>query len=181
LTVESIHYKFNLGRIQDVFHIENEIEEDKVISLLRVVNDEGGEFHIDIDKFLPEHCLPKFELNREENKYSNENLWATSIFWPFDGSLCSLDILRFSRLSVKEAMRYFGSDQVASIFHVDQTVCRSFTVTPSLRTIKSIVISGECFWGPIPDASYKGRDGRDLNLEVINTMMVSFTFYNLTN
>ena len=170
--VENIHYKFNLGRITDVSYFEKEFDDDKFISLLRIVNDNGSEFNLDINKFLPEQCIPKFELNRVEKRVSNSNLWATSIFWPFDGTLCSLDILRFSRLSVKEANTYYGEEQVSHIFPLDQTVCRSFTLTPSLRTLKTIVECGECFWGPIPDPCYKGRDGRDLNLEVINTMMV---------
>jgi hypothetical protein len=49
---------------------------------------------------------------------------------------------------------------------------REQSITPSLKTLSEFIDGGISWWAPIPDNRFKSRDGRDLNLEVICTMMV---------
>ena len=108
---------------------------------------------------------------------TNSIIWGTSIFWIFDGMMCVKDIDRFSNMSLVEANIYYGEEQVSKIFPLDHIVCRLELIAPSLKTLNNLVCDGDLMWAPIPDSSYKSNDGRDLNLDVINSMRVSILCY----
>lgn len=140
--------------------------------MLCVVNNDDAEFYLDIKKFLPERCLPKFQFKLRYTEFTNSNIWGTSIFWVYDGMMCVKDIVRFSNMSLKEAVIYYGEDQVANIFPLDHKVCRTELISTSSKTLENLICDGDLMWAPIPDPGYKSVDGRDLNLDVINSMRV---------
>jgi hypothetical protein len=144
-----------------------------MLCLLRVKNIDDIEFFLDIKKFLPERCIPKLEFSNKYFELTNSMIWGTSIFWIFDGMMCVKDLDRFSNMSLVEAKIYWGEEQVSKIFPIDHTVCRVELINPSLKTLSQLALDGDLMWAPIPDSAYKSNDGRDLNLEVINSMRVS--------
>ena len=76
-------------------------------------------------------------------------------------------------MRVNLAKTYYGSDVVDNPFSLSQTMTREQSITPSLKTLSDFIECGDTWWAPIFDNnSFKGRDGRDLNLEVICAMMV---------
>ena len=81
-------------------------------------------------------------------------------------------------MSVNQAETYYGEDIVNKLFDISQVMTREHSITPSLKTLFQFVDEGISWWAPIRDNRYQGRDGRDLNLEVICSMMVrSVTLY----
>ena len=87
--------------------------------------------------------------------------------------MCVKDLDRFSNMSLVEAKIYWGEEQVSKIFPLDHTACRVELIAPSHKTLFKLALDGDLMWAPIPDSAYKSNDGRDLNLEVINSMRVS--------
>ena len=166
----SIEYKFSLGEVCGTkFH-------DSIcyMELLEVVNTRNEKFFVDIRKFLPERCIPEFKLKPESFSVSNSSLWSSCIFWISDGFICEMDIFRFCNMSVNHAETYYGEDIVNKLFDISQVMTREQSKTPSLKTLFQFVDEGISWWAPIPDNRYVSRDGRDLNLEVICSMMVRF-------
>jgi hypothetical protein len=141
-----------------------------------VVNDDDAEFFLDIKKFLPERCIPEFRFSKRFTEFTNSNIWGTTIFWVYDGMMCVKDIVRFSNMSLKEAELYYGEDQVSKIFPLDHMVCRTELISTSLKTLDKLISDGDLMWAPIPDPGYRSVDGRDLNLDVINSMRVRLNF-----
>jgi hypothetical protein len=172
-TVTSVEYKFNLREIRNTKLVEKRNDMGVMSSLLSVKNIDDIEFFLDIKKFLPERCIPKLEFSNKYFELTNSMIWGTSIFWIFDGMMCVKDLDRFSNMSLVEAKIYWGEEQVSKIFPIDHTVCRVELITPSLKTLSQLALDGDLMWAPIPDSAYKSNDGRDLNLEVINSMRVS--------
>jgi hypothetical protein len=76
-------------------------------------------------------------------------------------------------MSLKEAVIYYGEEQVANIFPLDHKVCRTELISTSCKTLENLICDGDLMWAPVPDPGYKSVDGRDLNLDVINSMRVS--------
>jgi hypothetical protein len=177
ITVTSVEYKFNLGEIRKINLVEKRNDLGIMSSLLSVSNIDNTEFFLDIKKFLPERSIPKLEFSNKYYDLTNSIIWGTSIFWIYDGMMCVRDIDRFSNLSLVEAKIYYGEEQVSKIFPIDQTVCRLNLIAPSLKTLYNMVCDGDLMWAPIPDSAYKSNDGRDLNLDVINSMRVSNLCY----
>jgi hypothetical protein len=162
-----------LGEICDVkFHDAIECDGEQV-ELLEVRNTKDRNFFVDIRKFLPERCIPEFKLSREDFSVTNAMLWSTVVFWISDGSSCERDVFRFSNMRVNVAETYYGEDVVNNLFSLSQTMTREQSITPSIKTLSDFIEFGDTWWAPIPDNRFKGRDGRDLNLEVICAMMVS--------
>jgi hypothetical protein len=75
------------------------------------------------------------------------------------------------RVSVAET--YFVGNVLHNLFNISQTMTREQSVTPSIQTLCDFIDFGIKWWAPIPDTRYKSQDGRDLNLKVICTIMVS--------
>ena len=142
-----------------------------------MVNEHDTKFVLDIKKFLPERSIPKFQFKQRYTEITNSNIWGTSIFWVYDGMMCVKDIVRFSNMSIKEAVLYYGEDQVSNIFPLDHKVCRTELISTSLKTLDKLICDGDLMWAPIPDPGYRSVDGRDLNLDVINSMRVSSSVY----
>ena len=142
-----------------------------------MVNDDDAEFFLDIKKFLPERCIPEFRFSKRFTEFTNSNIWGTTIFWVYDGMMCVKDIVRFSNMSLKEAELYYGEDQVSKIFPLDQMVCRTELISTSLKTLDKLISDGDLMWAPIPDPGYRSVDGKDLNLDVINSMRVRLNFF----
>ncbi len=130
-------------------------------------------FFLDIKKFLPERYIPKLEFSNKYFELTNSIIWGTSTFWIYDGMMCVKDIDRFSNMSLVEANIYWGEEQVSKIFPFEHTSCRLEVLNPSLKTLFKFVGDGDLMWAPIPYSAYKSNDGRDLNLEVINSMRVN--------
>jgi hypothetical protein len=59
-------------------------------------------------------------------------MWGTSIFWVCDGMMCVKDIVQFSNMSLKEAVIYYGEDQVSEMFPLDHKVCRAELISTRL-------------------------------------------------
>ncbi len=89
--------------------------------------------------------------------------------------MCVKDIVQFSNMSIKEASICYGEEQVSKLFPLDHTVCRQELISLSRKTINDLVQDGDLMWAPVPDLRYKSSDGRDLNLDVINSMRVSIS------
>ncbi len=89
--------------------------------------------------------------------------------------MCVKDIVRFSNMSIKEASIYYGEEQVSKLFPLNQTVCRQELISLSRKTINDLVQDGDLMWAPIPDSGYKSSDGRDLDLDAINSTRVSIS------
>jgi len=100
-------------------------------------------------------------------------LWSSVVFWISDGNSCERDVYRFSNMRVNVAETYYGTDVVNNLFSLSQTMTREHSITPSLKNLFDFIECGDTWWAPIPDNNFKGRDGRDLNLEIICAMMVS--------
>jgi len=81
--------------------------------------------------------------------------------------MCVKDIVRLSNMSLKEAVIYYGEDQVLEIFTLDRTVCRTKLISTSLKTLHMLICDGDLMWAPIPYPGYKSVDGKDLNLDVV--------------
>lgn len=173
-TVTNIEYKFSLGEISEAKFIDRDLSKNIETALLFVENKKGVKFYLEIGKFLPERCLPKFQLNRDKYCVSNSMLWASIVFWISDGYTCADDIQRFSNMRISNADNFYGEEVTKSIYPVTQTVIREHYVTPSLLSLSHIMKEGDIWWAPIPDGGYKSKDGRDLNLEVINFAMVRY-------
>jgi len=177
-TVTSVEYKFNLGEIRKTYLVEKRNDDLGIMSsLLSVSNSDDMEFFLDIKKFLPERCIPKLEFSNKYFELTNSIIWGSSIFWIYDGRMCVKDIDRFFNMSLVEANIYYGEKQVSKIFPLDYKVCRLELIDPSLKTLHNLVCDGDLMWAPIPDSAYKSNDGRDLNLDVINSMRVSNLCY----
>ena len=176
-TVTSVEYKFNLGEIRKTSLVEKRNDLGIMSTLLSVSNIDDMEFFLDIKKFLLERCTPKLEFSNKYYELTNSIIWGSSIFWIYDGMMCVKDIDRFSNMSLVEANIYYGEEQVSKIFPLDHTVCRLELIAPSLKTINNLVCDGDLMWAPIPDSAYKSNDGRDLDLDVINSMRVSNLCY----
>jgi hypothetical protein len=172
-----VEYKFNLGEIRKAKLVEKRNDLGMMSNCLSVKNIDDNEFFLDIKKFLPERCIPNLEFSNKYFDLTNSIIWGTSIFWIFDGMMCVKDIDRFSNMSLVEANLYWGEEQVSKIFPLDHTACRVELITPSLKTLSQLALDGELMWAPIPDFALKSNDGRDLNLEVINSMRVSISCY----
>ena len=133
--VTSVEYKYNLGEIQNASIVEKKSENGALYNLLCVANEHNTEFFLDIKKFLPERSIPKFKFQQRYTEITNSNIWGTSIFWVYDGMMCVKDIVRFSNMSIKEAVLYYGEDQVSNIFPLDHKVCRTELISTSLKTL----------------------------------------------
>ena len=141
-----------------------------------MVYDDDAEFFLDIKKFLPERCIPKFYFKKRYTEVTNSNIRVTSIFWIYDGIMCVKEIVRCSNMSLKEAEIYYGEDQVLEIFPLDHTVCRSELNHTSLKTLYRIICDSNLMRAPLLDSGYNSVDGRDLNLDLINSMRSSSYF-----
>jgi hypothetical protein len=75
-------------------------------------------------------------------------------------------------MRVSDAMSFYGEDVINNMFYISQTMTREQSITPSIKTLNEFIDDGITWWAPIPDNRFKSRDGRDLNLEVICSMMV---------
>jgi hypothetical protein len=142
------------------------------VELLEVVNETGNKFFLDINKFLPERCIPDFILTWRDSSVTNSTLWSPVIFWICDGYSCQRDIYRYSNMKVSDAISFYGEDVINNLFDISTTMTREQAITPSLKTLSEFIDEGISWWAPIPDNRFKSRDGRDLNLEVICSMMV---------
>ena len=135
---------------------------------------------MDIEKFIPERCVPEFTFDFVDfDETKNETLWSPSIFWMFDGKSCERDIIRFSRMSIRQAVLYYGEIQVSNIHSLDTKFAREQFISPNSKTLTMIVEEGDLWWAPVPNSDYQTTSGRDLNLEVINRMMVRSKSRNL--
>ena len=76
-------------------------------------------------------------------------------------------------MMVKAAGQYYSTENLSNILPIDAKVQRSMLIAPSLLTLEMIINDGDTWWAPVPDVGYKSDDDRDLNLEAINSMMVS--------
>ena len=76
-------------------------------------------------------------------------------------------------MMVKSAGQYYSPENLSNILPIDAKVQRSMLIAPSLLTLEMIINDGDTWWAPVPDVGYKSDDDRDLNLEAINSMMVS--------
>ena len=156
--------------------MEKKNENGALYSLLSVVNVDDAMFFLDIKKFMPERCIPEFQFQKRYTQFTNSNIGGTSILWVYDGMMCVRDIVRFSGISLNEAGIYCGKDQVSEIFPLDHTACRTELMSPSLQTLDRLICDGDLMWAPIPDPGYKSVHGRNLNLDVINSMRISTKF-----
>jgi hypothetical protein len=75
-------------------------------------------------------------------------------------------------MRVSDAMTFYGEDVINNMFDISQNMTREQSITPSIKTLSELIDDGITWWAPIPDNRFKSRDGRDLNLEVICSMMV---------
>jgi hypothetical protein len=75
-------------------------------------------------------------------------------------------------MRVSDAISFYGEDVIDNLFDISQTMTREQSITPSIKTLSEFIDDGITWWAPIPDNRFKSRDGRDLNLEVICSMMV---------
>ena len=75
-------------------------------------------------------------------------------------------------MRVSDVMSFYGEDGINNMFDISQTMTRAQSVTPNIKTLCEFIDNGITWWAPIPDNIFKSRDGRDLNLEVICSMMV---------
>jgi hypothetical protein len=114
-TVTNNEYTFSLGEISEAKFIDRDPPKNLETALLLVVNKEEVKFYLKIGKFLPERCLPKFELQRDKYCVSNSMLWASSVFWISDGYTCVDDIQRFSNMRIFNADNFYG-EEVTKIF-----------------------------------------------------------------
>ncbi len=116
-TVTSVEYKFNLGEIRNTKLAEKRNDLGIMSSLLRVKNIDDIEFFLDIQKFLPERCIPNLEFSNKYFELTNSMIWGTSNFWIFDGMMCVKDIDRFSNMSLVEAKIYWGKNKFLKSSH----------------------------------------------------------------
>jgi hypothetical protein len=65
---------------------------------------------------------------------------------------------------LKEAVTYYGEDQVSEIFPLDHKVCQTDLISASLKTLDKLICDGDLMWAPIPDPGYKSVDGKRLFL-----------------
>ena len=142
------------------------------VELLEVVNATEHKFFLDINKFLPERCVPDLILSWNDSSVTNSSLWSPAIFWISDGYSCQRDIFRYANMRVSDAISFYGEDVIDNMFDISQTMTREQSITPSIKTLSEFIDDGITWWAPIPDNRFKSRDGRDLNLEVICSMMV---------
>ena len=76
-------------------------------------------------------------------------------------------------MKVSDAISFYGEDVITNLSDISTTMTREQSITPSLKTLSEFIDDGISWWAPIPDNRFKSKDGRDLNLEVICSMMVS--------
>jgi len=77
-----------------------------------------------------------------------------------------------SNTRVSDAISFHGEDVINNLLDISQTMTREQSITPSIKTLSEFIDDGIIWWASIPDNRFKSRDGRDLNLEVICSMMV---------
>ena len=75
-------------------------------------------------------------------------------------------------MNVSDEISFYGEDVINNLFDIIITMTREQSITPSFKTLSEFIDGGISWWAPIPDNRFKNRDGRDLNLEVICSMMV---------
>ncbi len=75
-------------------------------------------------------------------------------------------------MKVRDAETFYCESVVKNIFDIGINMTREQSRNQSLSTLSFYIDTGMTWWAPIPDSRYKSRDGRDLNLEVICSMMV---------
>ena len=75
-------------------------------------------------------------------------------------------------MKVSDAISFYGEDVITNLSDISTTMTREQAITPSLKTLSEFIDDGISWWAPIPDNRFKSKDGRDLNLEVICSMMV---------
>jgi hypothetical protein len=178
--VTSIEYKFSLGEICDASFYEAMLCDGAQLELLEVVNATEHKLFLDIHKFLPERCIPDFILSWNDSSITNSNLWSPVIFWISDGYSSQRDIFRYSNMRVSDPISFFCEDVINNMFDINQTMTREQSITPSIKTLSEFIDDGITWWAPIPDNRLKSRDGRDLNLEVICSMMVRLRPFTIT-
>ena len=54
--------------------------------LLKVRNELNQDFFFNIYKFLPEFCIPEFEIDHQKHTVSNFQVWDRVAFWICDGA-----------------------------------------------------------------------------------------------
>jgi hypothetical protein len=91
--------------------------------------------------------------------------------------MCVKDIVRFSNLSITETSIYHGEEHVSKKYKLDHKECRLELIAPSRKTIYNFNWDEDLMWAPIPDSGFKSTDGRDLNINVINSMRVKKMYY----
>ena len=104
--VTSIEYKFSLGEICDALFHEAMLCDGAQVELLEVVNATEHKFFLDINKLLPERCIPDFILSWNDSSVTNSSLWSPVIFWISDGYICQRDIFRYSNMRVSDAISF---------------------------------------------------------------------------
>ena len=127
----SPEYIFNLGVIEDATFVKEIGINGSTYSVLKVENTEEISFFLDIGKFIPGRCVPEFTFDYVDKTISNETLWSPSIFWMFDGKSCEREIIRFSRMTIRQAVFYYGESQVSIIHSLDTKFAREELVSPN--------------------------------------------------
>ena len=127
---------------------------------------------LDIRKFPHERCIADFIMSWNDSSVTYSMLWSPIIFWISDGYSCQRDIFRYSNMRVSDATSFYGENIINSLFDICQTINCEQSITLSIKTLYEFIDDGTTWWAPIPDNRFKSRDGRNLNLEVICSMMV---------
>jgi len=75
-------------------------------------------------------------------------------------------------MRVSDAISFYGEDVINNMFDIKQTMNREQHITPSIKTLSEFIDDGNTWWALIFDNRFKSRDGYDLNLKFICSMMV---------
>ena len=172
--------KFLVGEISAVKYEGVKEILSKKWNIVKVENSTGKTCRLPIEKFIPERCSPAFEFKKEniesykDDKDSNSQLWSKIVFWLADGNRCAIDLHNMANATIKIAKEALYSKEIVDSLDLLKDEKHRLQTFESSTCLGDYWSKGDLWWAPPAYVENVSKDGRDLNLEVINQMMVSY-------
>ena len=177
LTDDGHESKYLVGEITTVKYVGVKEVLDKKWNIIKVEEANGKTCSLPIEKFIPSRCSPMFDFKRQnieswdDDKVTNSQLWSRTVFWLADGKRCAVDLHNMANATLKVAEELYCDEIVEALPLLKEERHRLQTFDSTV-CLQDHWLNGDLWWAPPPFQEYVSGDGRDLNLEVINQMMV---------
>ena len=179
----------HFGIDDEDIEFKNKVEKQigRLRNMISVIVDEDGDdksYILSLERFLPYYSEPSFNTGPVQIE-----LYRSMAFWLFDTKYACAFLHNSCAISIAKWNVFYNIPETEKVFRATDAeidtavdVRKYIAFNPKNEvTLRQIFEAGDLSFAPDPfQHHYKGKNGLDLGLAVINQMMVSFILSQLS-